>query len=69
VPFRSKPLVFRHLRPAPRGEGRFGSSAGDASEEPGIISVLITQNGGETAIIGGEGLIVDRPTTRAAFSR
>jgi spore germination protein GerM len=40
-----------------------------ASEEPGIISVLITQNGGETAIIGGEGLIVDRPTTRAAFSR
>lgn len=35
-----------------------------ASEERGIRRVLITQNGGQTAIIGGEGLTVDRPTTR-----
>lgn len=35
-----------------------------ASEEPGVRRVLITQNGGETAVIGGEGLVVDRPTTR-----
>ncbi len=35
-----------------------------ASEEPGIVRVLITQNGGSGAVIGGEGLIVDRPRTR-----
>lgn len=35
-----------------------------ASEEPGIRRVLITQNGGRQAIIGGEGLVVDRPATR-----
>jgi len=35
-----------------------------ASEEPGIVRVLITQNGGLQAIIGGEGLVVDRPQTR-----
>jgi len=35
-----------------------------ASEEPGIVRVLITQNGGLRAVIGGEGLIVDRPQTR-----
>lgn len=35
-----------------------------ASEEPGIVRVLITQNGGRTAVIGGEGLIVDQPQTR-----
>lgn len=39
-----------------------------ASEEPGVARVLITQNGGETAIIGGEGLVIDRPATRAAVS-
>jgi spore germination protein GerM len=36
-----------------------------ASEEPGIVRVLITQNGGQTAIIGGEGLVIDHPATRA----
>jgi spore germination protein GerM len=36
-----------------------------ASEEPGIARVLITQNGGRTAIIGGEGLVIDHPATRA----
>ena len=35
-----------------------------ASEEPGIVRVLITQNGGREAVIGGEGLVVDRPQTR-----
>ena len=35
-----------------------------ASEEPGIVRVLITQNGGLEAVIGGEGLVVDRPQTR-----
>lgn len=35
-----------------------------ASEEPGIVRVLITHNGGAGAIIGGEGLIIDRPQTR-----
>jgi hypothetical protein len=34
-----------------------------ASEEPGIVRVLITQNG-EGAVIGGEGLVIDRPQTR-----
>jgi len=38
------------------------------SAELGVVRVLVTQNVGETAIIGGEDLIVDRPTTRAAFS-
>jgi spore germination protein GerM len=40
-----------------------------ASEEPGITRVLITQNGGQTAIIGGEGLVIDHPATRADVSR
>jgi len=35
-----------------------------ASEEPGTVRVLITQNGGLEAVIGGEGLVVDRPQTR-----
>lgn len=35
-----------------------------ASEEPGILRVLITQNLGQTAIIGGEGLVIDEPLTR-----
>jgi hypothetical protein len=35
-----------------------------ASEEPGIVRVMITQNGERGALIGGEGLIVDRPQTR-----
>jgi spore germination protein GerM len=39
-----------------------------ASEEPGITRVLITQNGGHTAIIGGEGLVIDHPATRADVS-
>lgn len=40
-----------------------------ATEEPGIARVLITQNGGQRAIIGGEGLIVDHPATRADVTR
>ena len=35
-----------------------------ASEEPGIARVLITQNGGKQAVIGGEGLTISGPTTR-----
>ena len=35
-----------------------------ASEEPGIRRVLITENGGQQAIIGGEGLVIDHPATR-----
>lgn len=35
-----------------------------ASEEPGIVRVLITQNGGRQAVIGGEGLVIDRAQTR-----
>lgn len=35
-----------------------------ASEEPGIVRVLITQNGERGAVFGGEGLIIDRPQTR-----
>lgn len=35
-----------------------------AAEEPGLRRVLITQNGGQRAVIGGEGLVVDRPVTR-----
>jgi spore germination protein GerM len=34
-----------------------------ASEEPGIVRVLITPNG-ERAVIGGEGHVIDRPQTR-----
>ena len=35
-----------------------------ASEEPGIVRVMITQNGEAGAIIGGEGLVIDRPQSR-----
>lgn len=35
-----------------------------ASEEPGIRRVLITQNGGKMAVIGGEGLMIDGPRSR-----
>jgi hypothetical protein len=35
-----------------------------ASEEPGIVRVMITQNGEAGALIGGEGLVIDRPQTR-----
>lgn len=38
-----------------------------ASEEPGIVRVLITQNGGHQAIVGGEGLVVSAPQTRAGL--
>ena len=33
------------------------------TEEPGIARVLLTERGGQ-AVIGGEGLVVDRPITR-----
>lgn len=35
-----------------------------ASEEPGIRRVLLTQNGGESAVIGGSAATYDRPLTR-----
>ena len=35
-----------------------------ASEEPGIVRVMITQNGEAGAVIGGEGLVIDHPQTR-----
>lgn len=38
-----------------------------ATEEPGIVRVLLTQNGGRSAIVGGEGLVVDSPQTRAGL--
>jgi len=38
-----------------------------ASEEPGVVRVLITQNGGRQAIVGGEGLVVSAPQTRAGL--
>lgn len=38
-----------------------------ASEEPGITSVLITQDGGDEAVIGGEGLVISGPQTRAGL--
>ena len=39
-----------------------------ASEEPGLRRVLITQNGGRQAVIGGEGLVVDGPRSREDVS-
>jgi hypothetical protein len=38
-----------------------------ASEEPGIASVLITQDGGREAVIGGEGLVISAPQTRGGL--
>jgi hypothetical protein len=38
-----------------------------ASEEPGIVRVMITQNGEAGALIGGEGLVIDQPQTRRAL--
>jgi hypothetical protein len=35
-----------------------------ASEESAIRRVLMTQNGGKQAIVGGEGLVIDHPGTR-----
>lgn len=35
-----------------------------ASEEPGIRRVLITQNGGQEAVVGGHGFVIDRPLER-----
>jgi hypothetical protein len=34
------------------------------TEEPGIERALMTQNGGQTAIVGGEGLVIDHPAGR-----
>jgi len=34
------------------------------TEEPGVDRVLITQNGGQLAIIGGEGVMIDHPSGR-----
>lgn len=39
-----------------------------ASEEPVIRRVLMTQNGGKQAIVGGEGLVIDHPGTREDVS-
>jgi len=38
-----------------------------ASEEPGIVRVLMTQNGGRQAVVGGEGLVISEPQTRAGL--
>src|SRR5687767_7156122 len=35
-----------------------------ATVQKGVARVLITQNGGQRAIIGGEGLVIDHPATR-----
>ena len=40
-----------------------------ATEEPGTAQVLITQNGGKLATIGGEGLTISQPQTRASVLR
>ncbi|MEX2047626.1 MAG: Gmad2 immunoglobulin-like domain-containing protein [Chloroflexota bacterium] len=34
------------------------------TEEPGVDLVLITQNGGQIAIVGGEGVVIDHPSGR-----
>ena len=39
-----------------------------ATEEPGITRALITQNGGQQAVIGGEGLVLDGPRARDAVA-
>ena len=39
-----------------------------ASEEPVVRRVLLTQNGGKQAIVGGEGLVIDHPGTREDVS-
>src|SRR5690242_9060947 len=38
-----------------------------ATEEPGIVRVLVTQNGGRQAIVGGEGLVISAPQTRTGL--
>ena len=38
-----------------------------ASEEPGIVRALITQNGGHQAVVGGEGLVISAPQSRAGL--
>lgn len=38
-----------------------------ATEEPGVGRVLVTQNGGRQAIVGGEGLVISAPQTRAGL--
>lgn len=40
-----------------------------ATPEPEIARVLITQDGGATAVIGGEGLVIDSPATRERVAR
>lgn len=38
-----------------------------ASEEAGIARVLVTQNGGRQAVVGGEGLVISAPQSRAGL--
>lgn len=38
-----------------------------ATEEPGIARVLVTQNGGRQAVVGGEGLVISAPQSRAGL--
>lgn len=38
------------------------------TEEPGVDRVLITQNGGQMAIVNGEGVMIDHPSGRAEVS-
>lgn len=39
-----------------------------ATEEPGVGRVLVTENGGRLAIVGGEGLVIDHPQSREGLS-
>lgn len=38
-----------------------------ATEEPGVARVLVTQNGGRQAVVGGEGLVISAPQSRAGL--
>jgi hypothetical protein len=38
------------------------------TEEPGIERALITQNGGQLAVVGGEGVVIDHPSGRTAVA-
>lgn len=37
------------------------------TEEPGVTRALVTQNGGRQAIVGGEGLVISEPQSRAGL--
>jgi hypothetical protein len=66
-------VALRPCKARPDAIVTLGDSAGHfgltqlvftASEQPGIVRVMITQNGEAGAIIGGESLVIDHPQTR-----